>query len=257
MEDNLTDYVWVDVRDAKEVLPLFGGVITVKILKIDPTTTQKRKIILRRKVIATGQAENDNITAQVKAKVGVPSSPEERPKVPPKPTRASSTGSQNTTSPASEPSPQPTPAAPKPANVSAKVNPPPAPAPAPAPAARTANLLDGDDDVPSSPFFSASSAPPSSSTPVPNFFDEDDPFSTSSKATSSSAKASTSVKASTGSTKAFNPGASNMEDIDDHHPRSGPSPTPLNRAELAAKKSEVIEDKVQNALDFKKEVNNH
>jgi hypothetical protein len=150
-EDSLTDFVWVDVRDPQDTLPVYGGVITTKILRLDASVMNKRKIILRRKTIIAGQAENDSITAQVKAKLSGQPTPvaDSAPKLPPKPTRTTSTGSAG--APNRAPSPQvnsspaqpPKTASPGPATVP---KPTPAAPPTP-PAARTANLLDGDDGI--------------------------------------------------------------------------------------------------------------
>jgi hypothetical protein len=48
-EDSQHGYVWIDISDPKELLPLYNTVVTAKILKLDSVAVEKRKIHLKMK----------------------------------------------------------------------------------------------------------------------------------------------------------------------------------------------------------------
>lgn len=262
MEDSLSGYVWVDIKDPSETLPVFEGVITAKILRTSPIAEQRRHLHLKKKAQVDGffKKENDTIRAQF-GQNSAPSSSSSaaRPPVvtatkPPPVANNPPSISTNTTSQSPQPNSPQTPSTNplQQSTASSKIGPPPAanpapsskpvPTPAPAPAPVT-NLLD-DDDIHSG--FSQSPTP-AAQTAAPNIFGDDD-FGTAAPTTSSKKVASSvSTKAST----------SGLDDIDEHpSSKSQGNPNNLSREELAAQKSEVIEDKVRSALEFKKELDN-
>ena len=250
MEDSSCGYVWVDVKDPMETLPVFEGAITAKILRANPIAEHRRHLLLKKKTQVEGflRRENDAIKYQIGPVGAIPSSSSATLRQPTKSVSvpAASTNQPNpskiipqsgSSNPLQSSADTTTKTAPQPA-VSASTTPPVVTRSAP-----VANLLD-DDDVHNS---FVAPHPPSQS-PIPNIFEDDNPFGST---TTSSMKVPISLSSINSN--------GGLEDIDEHPSSKGGSsgnPMNLSREELAAQKTEIIEDKVRTALEFKKELDN-
>jgi hypothetical protein len=259
MEDSMCGYVWIDIKDPSETLPVFEGVITAKILRTNPVVEQRRHLLLKKKTQVDGffKKENDIIRSQFSQNNSNPTTAPSSSSSSISAARPKTNSSNN--SPVSISQPETTantnPLQSQP-GASAKIAPPPVPKPVPAPtptpapiptptpvAMPVANLLD-DDDIHSG--YSHTTAP-STQASVPNIFGDDD-FGMAVPSTSSKKVSASQPEASSNS---------GLDDIDEHPSSKGAgNPSNLSRAELAAQKSEAIEDKVRSALEFKKELDN-
>lgn len=223
-DDPLFGYVWEDIRDASKVLPLYEGNVFAKILRIGGNSDEKRKIILKRKNFDQSGPVFQNLQSQSN------------------PPRSASVPRPNEETSSSPPPPKPVKPLAKPAATATSAPPPTAPAAAPSvksPPINEPNFFDTESD---SKAAGAYSPPPD----ILNF--DESPFTPA----SSSAK----LKPSTTSSRSPMATSASAMDIDDDSGNTSRSATggELNRAELAARKEEAIEDKVRSALEFKKEV---
>jgi hypothetical protein len=236
----------LDISNPSEVLPLYNGVVTAKILKIDSLSTQKRVIYLKPK-----KQFVDELPVFAPKEVPPPLPP--KPKPAPAPASSAGEGSQRINRPPENGSAR------APAPSSAKVSPPPQPkATTPPP-----NIFD---DEPHSPFHKqeepnlwgdakTASTTSNSQPDILNFDDHSyNPIQGSKK--SSAGDSDMLFFSTTPSKKSVAPSrndamSSSGIDIDETNPNA-----PLDRAQLAQKREDHISEKVQNALEFKKEVSN-
>jgi len=242
MDDNTFEYVWRDISDLNEVIPVSKGVITVKILRNEEKSQRIRKITLRPKVDYPDESTLLSKLEQQRSN-DFPTKA-----TPPPPVVSSGSGKTKYTDELrSEKVPRAVPPVredPSPADTTnpfynaAKASP--SSAPAPAAAVPPANIpptsapdilnFDGDDHE----FFNApASTKAYQTTDVPDMME----FSSKPAA-----------KLSSASTK--RPVTSVTMDIDGDFD-SSPLPS---REELAARKNEQISEKVKGALEFKKEM---
>lgn len=223
-DDPVFGYVWEDIRDVSKVLPLYEGNVFAKILRISGNADEKRKIILKRKNFDPSNPVFQTLQGQ------------------PNPPRSASVPRPNEETTNSPPPPKPVKPIAKPTATTASAPPPSGPSVAPSvksPPVSEPNFFDNESDSKASGAY----------TPPPDILNFDEsPFTPA----SSSAK----VKPSTSSSRSPMTTSASAIDIDDDSAttsRSGKGGE-LNRAELAARKEEAIEDKVRSALEFKKEV---
>jgi hypothetical protein len=222
MDDPEFGYVWVDVSERSTVLPVYSGQICTKILRLDSVVAAKRKILLRRKLIP---AENP-LVQKVQAQFSQTSFGSKN---------SIATDNKRATSSTSNSSSQP-PA--KPVKPIPKI-------PTSTSDRPSSNTVERDSGI-QSPFFEtdgyAPLAPPSVSAPAPNIFDDDDD--------AGPAETRSPLQRGTPLPPSSSSGAMDIDDgISDLKIPEGP-----NRAVLAARKEEAIEDKVKDALEFKKEM---
>lgn len=219
-EDSNYGYVWLDISNRSEALPVYNGVVTAKILKLDSLSVKNRKVYLKQKLQVVNQTSPLSPAAAQKA---VP------PPVPPRRQAQESNNEPSKVSPANSSSGKfnkPPPAAPAAKNVDE----PNLWADASSKMPAQADILNLDDD--------GFSQPQAQARPVADMLDFGASPSTSGKR---------SIKKPAGD---FMATSNSGLDIDEGHSSSNP----LNRVELAQKREDQISEKVQGALDFKKEL---
>lgn len=222
-EDPNFGYVWEDVKDKSYPLPTYNGSVFAKILRTDVAAAAKRKILLKRKNL---EASNP-LVQQIQSQFNNATKQQSAPAISP-------VNRQSAQASASEAERSPPP--PKPSKPLPKVPPHAVNTPA------TTSFFDTD-EAPSS---SKNTTAPSLHTPQPDILDFGEPSYAPSSAKFAAGTSSKGSRSPIPTTAAM--------DIDDDHRPAANMATELNREDLAARKEEAIEDKVKNALDFKKEV---
>lgn len=271
-EDETFGYVWLDIFNKSETLPIYSGVITAKILKLDTASVKTRKIILRKKktlhddtpiplekpVAAARPPPYSSTPSNPAATVRRPAEETNAPSIPPpKPQQSKPAANQGNTTPKS---PQ------KPASTSAKVE-------KAEDLFAKSNSVDvfGDDEF-ASPFHASTTNSTSNSAPTsanlvndPDLinpiqsagnssgaFDLDD-FLSGGGGSSSPAPKSSGGSSRAAQAKSTSSGIDIDIDIDDN---GGSGKGGLSRAELVSRKEEHISEKVKGALEFKKDLDN-
>lgn len=214
--DEMNGYVWKDITNPDETLPVFADTITAKILRLDSISLRKRKI----HILKTKGSVSESIVKNEPPKVAA-----EPPKPPPKPIK----------NPEPAPAPRsvtpPPSVIPPPSEGSSKIRPPPTP-----------DIMNEE----KSPFTSSAAAPKPSVTPPPDILNFDDDLSPTTPSLTSSQK----------TPKTPNIATNLHDIDDDGSDMTTSAKSKLSRDELAAQRHGKIEDKVKTALDFKKEVDN-
>eukprot|EP01039_Chlorochromonas_danica_P008500 gene8500-9370_t len=261
--DEQLDYAWLDISDPAASLPVYEGVIFVKILRLDPAVQAKRKLFLRRKAVQQSSGSEEKVKF-VRPPPASSAPPVSTSSATPAGASVSQSGGSGKMSPANSSSGSR--ASAPPINV-------------PSTSSGTNNgvgIAANGSGISPKPSSSSSRPParPSVSVPpaaaakaVPSLLDDDDLMSSPLHAGSPSVPSTNSAKISSFSPKSsFHNNSSSVNDIDEGPARPYPSATSafssgsampessLNREELAAKKDEAISDKVKAALDFKKEM---
>jgi hypothetical protein len=199
---------------------MVDGIITAKVLRLDAAATAKRSLLLKKHAnFGFGKESAQDAGGKKTQVLNKGGSPPQRAAQPSRPTNSPASSASNTGTQA------PAPAAPSPS-----------PSQAPAPAPR----------------------PPTPPPPQPQPQQQQQEFDFFATDSSSPATTSTATRASPAASSSF---GSPMHGIDiDDGPSSGPSPAAAaaveepNREELVAKRDAEIKDRVDSALQFKKEV---